>query len=330
MRAGNLLQSASGIDAAPLCSWDRSHRFNRPLRAFPPTLDGIPASRIQLAAGPWTTVLEGLCARFPQVERGVWEERIASGRVLYESGGAVEPGASCRVGMNLYYYRQVIAEPLIPFQERVLHADAHLVVADKPHFLPVTPAGGHVRETLLARLIRRLDNPALVPLHRIDRDTAGLVLFSADPASRGRYQALFRERRITKHYEAWAPGLPEIVFPHVRISRLGPGEPFFRICESAGEANSETRIEVIGRAGGLWRYGLEPVSGRKHQLRVHMAALGAPILHDRFYPQLAPEGPDDHDRPLQLLARSLQFVDPISSRERRFESGMTLLDIPET
>ncbi len=300
------------------------------MRAFLPARDGIPASRVQLAAGPWTTVLEGLCARFPQVERVIWEERIASGLVLYESGGAVEPGAGYRVGMNLYYYRQVPAEPPIPFQESVLHVDAHLVVADKPHFLPVTPSGGYVRETLLARLIRRLDNPALVPLHRIDRETAGLVLFSADPASRDRYQALFRERRITKRYQAWAPALPKLVFPHVRTSRLGQGYPFFRICESAGEANSETRIQVIGRAGTLWRYALEPVSGRKHQLRVHMAALGAPILHDRCYPQLAQECADDRARPLQLLARSLQFIDPISGQQRRFDSEKTLLDDPET
>lgn len=295
------------------------------MRVVPPARDGIPASRVQLVAGPWNTILEGLCALFPQVGRATWQERLASGLVLYENGATVEPDAEYRVGMNLYYYRHVSAEASIPFQETVLHADAHLVVADKPHFLPVTPAGGFVRETLLARLIRRLDNPSLVPLHRIDRETAGLVLFSADPASRDRYQALFRERRIGKRYEAWAPALPELAFPHVRTSRLVPGEPFFRICETAGVANSETRIEVIERAGRLWRYALEPVSGRKHQLRVHMAALGAPILHDRFYPQLTDECADDHARPLQLLARTLQFIDPISGAQRRFDSEKSLL-----
>lgn len=299
------------------------------MRVVPPARDGIPASRVQLVAGPWTTVLEGLCARFSQVGRVAWEERIASGLVLYETGAAVEPDAEYRVGMNLYYYRQVSTEAPIPFRETVLHADAHLVVADKPHFLPVTPAGGFVRETLLARLMRRLDNPGLVPLHRIDRETAGLVLFSADPASRDRYQALFRERRIDKRYEAWAPALPELAFPHERTSRLVPGDPFFRIRETAGVANSETRIEVIERAGRLWRYALEPVSGRKHQLRVHMAALGAPILHDRFYPQLADECADDYTRPLQLLARTLQFIDPISGAQRRFDSQKTLLVDPE-
>lgn len=253
---------------------------------------------------------------------------MAQGLVLDYRGSPVGVDAACSAAMNLYYYREVPTEPVVPFRESVLYSDAHLVVADKPHFLPVTPAGAYVRETLLARLVRRLGNPALVPLHRIDRATAGLVLFSADPASRAHYQALFRQRRIVKGYEAWAPALPGVEFPHVRTSRLVPGDPFFRMCEAAGAANAETRIEVIERAGAFWRYALEPVSGRKHQLRVHMAALGAPILYDRFYPQLAAESADDHARPLQLLARSLRFIDPISGAERRFDSLMELTAVP--
>lgn len=169
----------------------------------------------------------------------------------------------------------MVDEPVIPFAETVVHADAHLVVACKPHFLPVAPTGAYVRETLLTRLVRRLDNPSLVPLHRIDRETAGLVLFSADPASRGRYQALFRERRIRKHYLALAPPLPGLVFPHVHRSRLEPGEPFFRMHEAAGEPNSETVIDVVARGEDTWTYRLQPITGHKHQLRVHMAALGA-------------------------------------------------------
>ncbi|HSM10975.1 MAG TPA: pseudouridine synthase [Lysobacter sp.] len=290
----------------------------------PPALDGVPASRLQLPPGPWSTVLDGLCARFPQVDRSTWQSRIARSRVLDDRGRALEVDAAYRVGMQVFYYREVSDEARIPFEETVLHADAHLVIADKPHFLPVTPAGGFVRETLLARLVQRLDNPMLVPLHRIDRATAGLVLFSADPGSRAAYQALFRERRIVKGYEAWAPALPHLSFPHARTSRLVRGDPFFRMCEAAGAPNSETRIDVIERAGEWWRYRLEPVSGRKHQLRVHMAALGAPILHDRLYPGLSEAGDDDHARPLQLLARSVQFIDPLSRVERRFESAMRL------
>lgn len=285
---------------------------------------GPAPSRLQLPPGPWRTLLDGLCARFPAVGREAWADRFARGRVLDVDGAPLAPDARYRVGMEVRYFREVAEEAPIPFEETVLHADAHLVVADKPHFLPVTPAGGHVRETLLARLVRRLGNPELVPLHRIDRDTAGLVLFSADPATRGAYQALFRERRIGKGYEAVAGPLPALAFPHVRESRLAPGEPFFRMREVDGMANSRTRIDVVARGDGGWRYALAPLTGRKHQLRVHMAALGAPIRNDPLYPALAPVAAGDYARPLQLLARSLAFVDPLSGRARRFESRLRL------
>jgi tRNA pseudouridine32 synthase/23S rRNA pseudouridine746 synthase len=175
-------------------------------------------------------------------------------------------------------------------------------------------------------LVQQLGNPDLVPLHRIDRDTAGLVLFSANPATSDAYQSLFRQRRIRKCYEALAPALPGLSFPLVRASRLEKGEPFFRMCEVEGVPNSETRIDVIERTGEGWRYALEPVTGRKHQLRVHMAALGAPILNDRVYPKLVPaDGMDDgFARPLKLLARALAFDDPLSGAARRFESTLAL------
>lgn len=290
----------------------------------PPVIEGVSASRLQLPAGPWTTVLDGLCARFPAVSRQRWLDRFARGRVLDARGQAIGADAPYRVGAEIRYYREVAEEPAVPFAESVLYADAHLVVADKPHFLPVTPAGGHVAETLLARLVRRLGNTDLAPLHRIDRDTAGLVLFSADPRTRSRYQALFRERAVSKRYEAVAPPLPGLDFPHVRSSRLRRGEPFFRMCEAAGAPDSETRIDAVERGERLWRYALEPVTGRKHQLRVHMAALGAPILGDPLYPVLRTRDPGDFSRPLQLLARSLSFVDPLDGRLRRYTSRFDL------
>ena len=289
----------------------------------PPVIDGLRASRLQLPPGPWRTVLEALWARFPAIDRGQWLDRMARGRVTDADGHAITPDTAFRAGTEIHYYREVEDEPRIPFAETVLFADEHIVVADKPHFLPVTPAGGFVAETLLARLLRRFDNPDLVPLHRIDRATAGLVLFSANPGSRMHYQALFRERRIDKHYEALAPALPGIAFPLARISRLERGEPFFRMREVDGVQNAETRIDVIERGNGCWRYALTPVTGKKHQLRVHMAALGAPIANDAVYPVLC-TGMEDFNRPLKLLAKSLAFVDPLSGIERRFESRFSL------
>jgi tRNA pseudouridine32 synthase / 23S rRNA pseudouridine746 synthase len=289
----------------------------------PPVIDGLRASRLQLPPGPWRTVLEALCARFPAIDRAQWLDRMTRGRVLDADGRAITPETAFRAGAEIHYYREVEDEPRIPFEETVLFADEHIVVADKPHFLPVTPAGGFVNETLLARLVRRFDNPDLVPLHRIDRATAGLVLFSANPHSRTRYQALFRERRIDKRYEALAPALPGIPFPLTRSSRLERGEPFFRMCETDGAQNAETRVDVIDQVNDTWRYALTPVTGKKHQLRVHMAALGAPIVNDAVYPVLR-TNTEDYSRPLKLLAKSLAFVDPLSGVERRFESRFSL------
>lgn len=298
------------------------------MRNRPPSIDGLAASTLQLPRGSWATVLDCLCESFPAVARPQWLDRMARGRVVDGEGQWLTPDTPHRVGLEVHYYREVPDEPPIPFDERVLHADADLLVADKPHFLPVMPAGAHVHETLLGRLIRQTGNQALAPLHRIDRDTAGLVLFSTNPHSRAAYQALFRERRIEKTYEAIAPALPDIEFPCTRRSRIVAGDPFFRMQETEGPANSETRIDVITRGDGHWRYALTPITGRKHQLRVHMAALGAPIANDTIYPSLLHRAQGDYSAPLQLLAKRLSFIDPVSGVERSFSSASCLSRMP--
>ncbi|MDI1252602.1 pseudouridine synthase [Thermomonas sp.] len=281
-------------------------------------------SRLQLPAGQWLTLLDGLCARFPRIAREVWLDRFARGLVQGANGCALSVDTPYRVGMEVRYFREVVDEPRIPFEAQILFADADLVVADKPYFLPVMPAGRFVVETLLSRLQRQLKNPELVPLHRIDRETAGLVLFSARAETRAMYQSLFPQRAVEKTYEAIAPPLPLLSMPHVHSSHLQAGEPFFRMCEADGVINSHTRIDVIERGEHAWRYALQPITGRKHQLRVHMAALDAPIVNDSLYPVLCSRAPDDFSRPLQLLAKSLRFVDPVDGRVRAFESGQAL------
>ncbi|WP_248796691.1 pseudouridine synthase [Pseudomonas sp. MWU13-2105] len=282
------------------------------------------ASTLYLPPGSWTTVLDCLCEHFKAISREQWLDRIARGRVLDAGGAAISAQLPYREGLRIHYFREVPNETPIPLNETILYADEHLVVADKPHFLPVTPAGEYVEQTLLRRLIRRLDNPNLVPLHRIDRHTAGLVLFSANPASRSAYQALFPTRQIEKRYEAIAAALPDLSFPLLHKSRLVEGEPFFRMREGAGTCNTETAVEVLEKNAGLWRYGLYPVTGKKHQLRVHMAALGAGICNDPFYPQVLKDAVDDYANPLKLLAQGLRFIDPISGQERRFQSEIVL------
>ncbi|MGB5830319.1 MAG: pseudouridine synthase, partial [Pseudomonas mandelii] len=233
------------------------------------------ASTLYLPPGPWQTVLDCLCDHFSAIGREQWLDRIARGRVLDGHGQPIALDLRYKEGLRIHYFREVPDEKPIPVVESILYADEHLVVADKPHFLPVTPAGEYVEQTLLRRLIRRLDNPNLVPLHRIDRHTAGLVLFSANPESRSAYQSLFPTRNIEKRYEAIARALPELTFPLIHKSRLVDGEPFFRMQEGPGTSNTETAVEVREKNGDLWRYGLYPVTGKKHQLRVHMTALGA-------------------------------------------------------
>ena len=289
-----------------------------------PITGHVAASRLQLPPGDWTCLLEGLCARFPRIDRGQWQDRFARGRVRDAQGRALAADHPWQVGLEIHYFREVVDEPVIPFQEAILHVDAHLLVADKPHFLPVTPAGGYVQQTLLARLVARTGNPDLVPLHRLDRLTAGLVLFSTRPGTRDAYQRLFRERRIVKTYEAIAPALPGQAFPLERHSRLVPGEPFFRMAEVPGEPNARTRIEVIDGEGPWWRYRLDPETGRKHQLRVHMAALGAPIRGDDLYPELNTAGQGDATPALQLLAKALAFEDPLTGESRQFRSQLAL------
>ncbi|KAF1030474.1 MAG: putative RNA pseudouridine synthase [Pseudomonas sp.] len=282
------------------------------------------ASTLYLPPGTWTTVLDCLCEHFKAISREQWLDRIARGRVLDINGSPIDQSLAYREGLCIYYFREVPNEKVIPVQETILYADEHLVVADKPHFLPVTPSGEYVEQTLLRRLIRRLGNPALVPLHRIDRHTAGLVLFSANPQSRSAYQQLFPTRKIDKFYEAIAPALPHLSFPLVHKSRLVDGEPFFRMQEGPGASNTETAVEVRETQGDLWRYGLFPVTGKKHQLRVHMTALGASICNDPFYPHFVRDAQDDYANPLKLLAQGVRFIDPVSGLMREFRSQITL------
>jgi tRNA pseudouridine32 synthase/23S rRNA pseudouridine746 synthase len=282
------------------------------------------ASTLYLPPGSWATVLDCLCERFSAISREQWLDRIARGKVLDGNGLPIAVDLAYREGLRIHYFREVPNETPIPVQEAILYADEHLVVADKPHFLPVTPAGEYVEQTLLRRLIRTLDNPDLVPLHRIDRHTAGLVLFSANKQTRSAYQALFPTRQIEKRYEAIAPALAHLTFPCVHKSRMVDGEPFFRMQEAEGPANTETRVEVSERRGEHWRYALFPVTGKKHQLRVHMAALGAGICNDPFYPNVIKDAVDDYDNPLKLLAQGLRFTDPVTGQERVVESRITL------
>ena len=285
-----------------------------------PTKNGVGPSCVGLPSGAWPTITDFLVERFPAITRAVWLQRMADGLVVDEFGQAVTEHRPYPKHMRVYYYRDLPPEPRIPFDEAVLFQDAHLVVADKPHFLPVTPSGHYLQETLLVRLKNRLGIDTLTPIHRIDRETAGLVVFSVEPAERNAYQTMFRQRTVRKHYEAIAPWRADMTFPFTRQSRITEDMLFFRQREVEGEPNSESRVDLLEVRGQLAKYALSPVTGKKHQLRVHMNALGLPILNDRMYPPADNTPPDDHRLPLQLLAKSIAFTDPVTGQARRFES----------
>lgn len=282
---------------------------------------------------PWRLTLDYLCHRLPAVSREDWLRRMEQGSVVDELGRCVRPHTPMLYGLRIYYYREVPQEPCVPFEADVLYQDAHLVVADKPHFLPVVPAGRYLHNTLLVQLQKRLGLPELSPVHRIDRDTAGLVLLSVRRQDRGAYQALFRARDVDKTYEAIAPYRSDLVFPRRHASRLEPSGDFIRMHEVSGDGdspqpNSLTLMELLEHNARWGRYRLRPVSGKRHQLRVHMAALGLGIVGDGLYPVVNDAPPGDFSRPLRLLAQSLAFDDPVSGRPMHFTSRRSLGDLP--
>lgn len=286
--------------------------------------NGVGASRVWLPSGDWATVLDFLVDKFDQLDRQTWLERLHAGTVLDALGHVVAPDAAYTAESCLYYYRQLAYETPIPFTEQILYQDEHLLVVDKPHFLPVIPSGRFVQQCLLTRLKQRFDHADIAPIHRLDRETAGVMLWSMNRSSRNAYQQLFRERRVQKTYEAIAAYRPDLVLPHVHRSRMVKGEPFFRMMEVDGEPNSETLIELIGLQGDRAHYRLKPHTGQQHQLRVHLASLGIGIVNDPFYPNLQPDKGDDFRHPLQLLARSIAFVDPLTGQDRVFDSALRL------
>ncbi|MCV0441398.1 MAG: pseudouridine synthase [Hydrogenophaga sp.] len=302
----------------------------QPRNPLIPARQGVSPSCVALPSTkppPWPTLLDFLAERLHAVGRDDWARRMARGEVLGDDARALPPDAPFQPGARVYYYRELDDETVIPFEEVVVFRDAHLLVVDKPHFLPVTPGGRYVRQSLLVRLKQRLDLPDLSPIHRIDRETAGLVVFSLRPQDRDAYQALFRDRAVHKIYEAIAPHDEAVDWPVLRRSLIvEEAGAFFRMTEAPGEANSETRIERLEARGAWARYRLAPLTGRRHQLRVHMNALGLPIAGDQFYPRVlrGPDEAEDFLNPLRLLAKAIAFTDPVTGEARAFESPRAL------
>ncbi|WP_458525640.1 pseudouridine synthase [Onishia taeanensis] len=269
-----------------------------------------------------STVLEYLLLKFPAIGEAQWRERMATGKVHRDDGSWITPQSPFKPHLRVFYYREVASEPSIPFAEKILYRDEHILVAYKPHFLPVTPGGRYVNECLQQRLRRSTGIEALQAVHRLDRVTAGLVLCSLNPETCALYHQLFKSRHIHKTYQAIAEidGDASLVGQQWDVkNRIEPSEQRFRMRVSAGDANSHSVIRCVQQTDTQALFELHPISGRRHQLRVHMQSLGWPILNDRYYPVLQPLSPDDYRRPLQLLSKGIEFIDPVTNEPRCIE-----------
>jgi len=291
-----------------------------------PMRDGVGASRVRLPTGNWATLLDFLCERFPAISKQEWVARIHKGHVLHEDGSAVGLDEPHTPHQFIFYYRDVPHEATLPEEAQVLFEDEHVLLADKTHFMPVTPGGRYLQSCLLVQLKRLTACESLTPIHRIDRETAGLVVFCKRAQDRDAYHALFRHHQVRKWYQAVAGFKPDWQLPLVHRSRLVEGDKFFLSQEVAGEPNSETRVSMLKRMGDEALYDLQPLTGHRHQLRIHMMSLGVPITGDQLYPHLlrGPDEADDFSCPMQLLAQRIAFTDPVTGEERDWQSQRLL------
>ena len=303
--------------------------MRRKLRSPLPPRHGLDAVRLRTPAETsWSTMRDHLVERLPRVDPARIDAMLREERIV-DRHGPIAPDAPYVPESFLWFHRDLPDEAPVPFPITVVHRDDSLLVVDKPHFLATIPRGKHIVETALVRLRRELDLPALSPAHRLDRATAGLLMFVVRPELRGAYQTLFRDRRVRKTYEAIAPYDPALELPRTVRSRIVKERGVICAAEVPGPVNAESHVELIEHAdrpgaGSLARYRLVPATGRTHQLRVHMARLGVPILGDDLYPVLTEKALDDFTRPLQLLAKTLEFRDPVTGEERSFRSGIAL------
>nr|WP_295626544.1 pseudouridine synthase [uncultured Corynebacterium sp.] len=307
-----------------------------------PIRDGLNPSRVRVPdTGGAVTAGELIAAavagqthRHPDDDADAIAARFADGLVVDAAGRALAPDDVLSPGSDAWFHRRPAPEPTLAGAMPILHRDERLVVVDKPPFLATTPRGRHITETAVVRLRRELGDADLVPAHRLDRLTSGVLVFIADPAARGAYQNLFAEPgAVAKHYEALtaAPG-PDAPppTPMTIATRQDKTRGILQARTVPGEPNARTVVDAIdvrddGRA--LWH--LRPLTGRTHQLRLHLHELGFPILGDPLYPDVLPDGDDDPAHPMHLLCREISFDDPFTGARRTFRSRRSV-DEPDT
>jgi len=274
-----------------------------------------------------SSVLQYLVLKFPNISADVWQQRMQQGKVHWHDGALIHPDTAYRPQQRVYYYRELEHEPSIPFEEKILFQDEHLLLAYKPHFLPVTPGGVYINECLQNRLRDKTGITSLQALHRLDRATAGLVLLSKRLDTRHAYHHLFETRQIHKTYQAIASinNGSDLVGKNWMVKNcIQRSTPTFLMALGTGKHNSHSTIKCIEQSTNKALFELNPVTGKTHQLRLHMQSIGMPILNDPYYPVLQEKKADNYSQPLQLLAKKLSFIDPISQQHRSFSCAENL------
>lgn len=292
----------------------------------PPMLNGVTASKVFLQATSDSpkTVYAYLCTQFPHIDPSEWQSRFDNSLVYDAQGNTLTIESSFQANTHCFYYRFLAHEVHVPFHHQILFENEHLLVVDKPHFLTMSPTGQYVQETLLVRLKQQTGNEHLTPIHRLDRETAGVVLISKCVQSRGVYQQMFATRQVQKTYHAIAAYRDDLNFPLITKLKMEKGQPFYTMQVVEGEPNSETEVQLLQHNGQWGKYELKPHTGKQHQLRVHLSHLGIPIQNDPFYPQVSHKADDDFSAPLQLLAKHIQFTDPVTQKQMQFSSELEL------
>ncbi len=293
-----------------------------------PQREGLDASWVRTpdndprAQAPWTTMRDYLLQRLPAA--APITEMLRAGEFVDQAGHPWSGEEPYRPNTFVWFHRPLAPEVIVPFEIEVLYADERIVVVDKPHFLATTPRGAHIRESVLVRLRGSLGLPDLAPAHRLDRLTAGVLVLTTQRNYRAAYAGLFQNRAVQKTYQALAPHDPTLAFPRRVTGRIEKRRDSLQAEVTAGEPNAETLIELVETRGQHARYRLTPTTGKTHQLRVHLAALGVPILGDPLYPTVQEVAADDFSSPLQLVARQLSFTDPIDGTPREYTSRFAL------
>ena len=306
-----------------------------------------------------TTIADYLIARFYPNDPQIIHARFNTGEVRLDDGTILTSDSPYMPGERIWYFRELADEPQLPSDMPVLYEDEHVLAIDKPHFLPTTPRGSYIAQTALTKLRVREQNPLLIPIHRLDRPTAGVLLFAKTVQARRPFQMMFQHRQASKTYRAVAPVPADVtaaeqalsteglqVRSHIQKIRdqLQVQQLSEQECAAQGvEPNTLTTVKILrtftpsAQAVEGWRaepalnkkqewalYDLEPHTGKTHQLRAHLNLLGSPILGDVLYPQVLPDTPDRPEYPLQLLAYSLHFEHPITGERVDLHSGRSL------